>query len=78
MAMTVSFKFPSGPSSRLSPSTHPPNHKALLLGINYASPPDDSEPVPSLEGPVNDVNEMKQTMISEARLLPHPFPPPQP
>ncbi|KAH9979136.1 caspase domain-containing protein [Russula compacta] len=59
------FHLPSNPSvdaMTVSFNTQPPSHKALLLGMNYSSPPEDSNLVPSLEGPVNDVKEMKQTL----------------
>jgi hypothetical protein len=50
-------------------ATDPPNYKALLLGINYSSPPDPTEagdyPSP-LVGPVNDVKEMKKMLMGAA------------
>ena len=47
-----------------------PNVKALLVGINYSSPPDHTEPDdwPSpLSGPMNDVKEMKKLLMGAAR-----------
>ncbi|KAI0297815.1 caspase domain-containing protein [Multifurca ochricompacta] len=52
------------PRFRNSPSMRPPNHQALLIGINYTSPPDDPEQgYRQLNGPVNDVKEMKKVLI---------------
>lgn len=54
--------------TRVPPDTDilPPNHHALLLGISYLLPPEDSElgsrPHP-LEGPLNDTREMKTMLI---------------
>ena len=49
-----------------SPTAGPPEHKALLIGINYASPASDIEQLESyseLKGPVNDAKEMKKALI---------------
>jgi hypothetical protein len=47
-----------------SPTAAPPENKALLIGINYASPPGDNEQgYRELKGPVNDAKEMKKALI---------------
>ena len=49
-----------------SPTAGPPEHKALLIGINYASPASDNEQLEDyreLKGPVNDAKEMKKALI---------------
>lgn len=49
-----------------SPTVGPPEHKALLIGINYASPAGDNEQLEAyreLKGPVNDAKEMKKALI---------------
>jgi hypothetical protein len=55
--------------------THPPNHKAFLIGINYSSSEEEGEddigdeddrPSPLL-GPVRDVKEMKTMLMGAAR-----------
>ena len=49
-----------------SPTAGPPEHKALLIGINYASPAGDNEQLEAyreLKGPVNDAKEMKRALI---------------
>ncbi|KAF8469276.1 caspase domain-containing protein [Russula ochroleuca] len=64
--MAFLLEAPHSLRSRVPPDTLPPNHKALLLGISYLLPPEDSEsgsrPNP-LEGPLNDTKEMKTMLI---------------
>jgi hypothetical protein len=63
--MTIKF-LSSDPCSTPVDSPH---YKALLVGINYSSPPDhiESGDCPSpLVGPVNDVKEMKKMLMGEA------------
>ena len=45
-----------------------PRHKALLIGINYASTADDNEQgYRQLKGPINDAKEVKEALIGEAQ-----------
>jgi hypothetical protein len=63
--MTIKFL----PSGLCATPVDSPNYKALLLGINYSSPPDhiESEDCPSpLVGPANDVKEMKKMLMGAA------------
>jgi hypothetical protein len=56
--LVIAIEYP-----QFHPSTVLPNHTALLLGINYSSPPEDVEPEDRpilLVGPVNNVKEMKE------------------
>ncbi|KAH8989865.1 caspase domain-containing protein [Lactarius hatsudake] len=47
-----------------SPTASPPEHRALLIGINYASSVGDKGQVHrELKGPVNDAKEMKKALI---------------
>jgi hypothetical protein len=50
-------------------STSPaPRHKALLIGINYASPAEDNEQgYRQLKGPINDAKEVKEALIGEVQ-----------
>ena len=60
-----------------SPIVGPPEHKALLIGINYASPAGDNEQLEAygeLKGPVNDAKEMKRALIGAFFCL-RSFPP---
>jgi hypothetical protein len=66
--MPVTFKLPLPriPRSRKSLNTPPPKHNALLIGINYTSPPDQVDhqrPPRPLKGPVRDTMEMKTTLM---------------
>ena len=61
-----------------SPTAGPPEHKALLIGINYASTAGDNEQLETyreLKGPVNDAKEMKRALIGavSARSLFRPW-----
>jgi hypothetical protein len=57
-----------------SPTTAPPEHKALLIGINYAHPTGDNEQgYRELKGPVNDAKEMKKALIGAVSALALPF-----
>jgi hypothetical protein len=40
-----------------SPTAHPPEHKALLTGINYAYTTDKEQSYRELKGPVNDAKD---------------------
>lgn len=56
-----------------SPTAGPPEHKALLIGINYASPASDNDSEQSyreLKGPVNDAKEMKRALIGAVSAFP--------
>ncbi|KAH9059170.1 caspase domain-containing protein [Lactarius vividus] len=47
-----------------SPTASPPEHRALLIGINYASSArDEGQGYRELKGPVNDAKEMKKALI---------------
>jgi hypothetical protein len=57
-----------------SPTASPPEHKALLIGINYASSVDDNDQgYRELKGPINDAKEIKKALIGgvSAVSLPH-------
>ena len=55
-----------------SPTATPPEHKALLIGINYASSIVDSEQdYRELQGPINDAKEMKKALIGGISTLAH-------
>lgn len=60
--MTDRFTLSRIPNYCQSPTTSPPEHKALLIGINYASSVNDND-YRELKGPVNDANEMKKALI---------------
>lgn len=50
-----------------SPTASPPEHKALLIGINYASSVGDNDQgYRELKGPVNDAKEIKKALIGRA------------
>jgi len=62
--MSPHFTLSRIPTYCQSPTASPPEHRALLIGINYApSVGDNEQGYRRLSGPVNDAKEMKKALI---------------
>ena len=62
--MAQHFTLSRIPTYCQSPTAAAPEHKALLIGINYVSSVgDDDQGYRELKGPINDAKEMKKALI---------------